>query len=533
MDNENYDNEEEGLEESTSGGEEIQGVSSRPKQKRGLNGMISKGTSRVVRGFLEGMKQVILLAARHPIVLVAIIIIIIFILIWIVLGKETGKEVTNNIDKTIGNLEGIDPEALDLYKKKRSLMLLKVSEVNKLYDSFISDEDITGEVKRSMKAVIGLNEVENKKVTTTTPSGDSTVGETLHDITCSDTGNVSEEELIQISKVVQSACGLDKSYEEYLPMASLIVNRLKLKICAIKKNNQLPGIIDDATQFPSITNNTFNRADTSKDSMAYKAVLNAFNGEDPTGGATFFQKAGSGDLGTKNYEKIYSAKSVSSDKNNYYTYWKKKGQKDIKAGAYKGFKCETMGNYIPYIQNDDRWGAIRCFDNDMSSQGCAPTSVAVILSYLNLVIPSYDGATSVNIATGGEYKSPKDNVMQPVEVAKIIYDNPQYYVPGTGTDWSFFPYVFKDLCGLEGVQVGTAREALTYLQKGYVGVASCAPGLFTSGGHIISILGEKDGKILVHNVNSSNNDGYYAPSDLESGAPGNIRQFWLYKKPSK
>lgn len=501
------------------------------KTKVKMKGKVANGARKVVKGAVTGMKQVLMFAISHPWILLILLFIVIMVCIWFLIAQEMTDSVTKSVDDFVNNTEGIDDAAKDLYNSKHSLLLLKVSEVNKMYDSFMADEGNSGDLKTSMKAIIGTNEVENKKATSGGTSPTSPV-ENNHNITCSATGIYKDEELIQISRVVQATCGLNKEYEEYLPMAAMIVNRLKLKICGLKRTNKLPGIIDDPTQFPAISTDAFNNADASQEAVAFKAILSAFNGEDPTGGATFYSKASDKKWDKQSYEKVYSAKKVSSDKDNYYVYWKKKGQKTIKKGPFAGFECESTGNYIPYIQNDPRWGAVRCVNNGMSSQGCGPTSVAVILAYLNIVIEGYDGVESVNLVTNTPYKTAKDGVMEPVEVAKIIYDNPGYFT-SDGVSWSFFPYIFQTICGLDGVQVGSSQEALKYLEQGYVGVASCAPGLFTSGGHIIAIMGAKEGKIQVHNVNSSNNDGYYPPSELETGAAGNIRQYWLYKKTSK
>ena len=65
--------------------------------------------------------------------------------------------------------------AKGLYESRHSLMLVKLSEINEMYDKFIKDKTVPGNIKTAMKTKVGKNDVEKKKAKA---ANDTSVGET-------------------------------------------------------------------------------------------------------------------------------------------------------------------------------------------------------------------------------------------------------------------------------------------------------------------------------------------------------------------
>lgn len=198
-------------------------------------------------------------------------------------------------------------------------------------------------------------------------------------------------------------------------------------------------------------------------------------------------------------------------------------------------KEKVSGDYLAFRQGaSEPWRYVTLYDNTMGYQGCGPTSIAIALTKMSMLIPKYDGSTLHGYTAG------KDGIMQPSEVGKFMIDN-NYYVGGQGMSWEFPNFVFYKTLGLEGeiVESGNAKRVLELLKQGWVGVASSKKGFFSRGGHIISIVENDGDKIVIVDPSNGARDGAYTVAQLNNeekmpkieaakGVYANIRRYWMY-----
>lgn len=133
------------------------------KNKAGKAGR--DAAKRAGKAVFQAVKSLVMFLVSNPMILAVIIIFVILAMIWLVLAEELTKKVTTSVDKYILNSTTIDSTAKDLYVNRHSLLLLKISEINEIYDSFVSDKSVTGDIRRAMKIKVGKNNVEKKKAT--------------------------------------------------------------------------------------------------------------------------------------------------------------------------------------------------------------------------------------------------------------------------------------------------------------------------------------------------------------------------------
>lgn len=198
------------------------------------------------------------------------------------------------------------------------------------------------------------------------------------------------------------------------------------------------------------------------------------------------------------------------------------------------------GTFPKYRQgNPEVWSSWKYYSDTLAMQACGPTSLAIILAGLGLVIPGYDG-----ISLHGN-SSPEDGIMTPPEVCAYSLAVGGHTSSGAMT-WSF-PNVIMSNFGIEVITYGSgsAEEVLNLLKQGYCGIASTSTGFFTSGGHIIAVVGANsdDGGNTIGIVDPANSirDGFYTVDQLngnaempaEKGKNGktnaNIVKWWIFK----
>lgn len=131
------------------------------KNKAGKAGR--EAAKQAVKATFNAVKSLVMFIVSNPIILVVILVILFIAMIWFILSEMLTKKVTASIDKYIMNSTTIDSTAKDLYINRHSLILLKLSEINELYDAFIKDKSVTGDIRRAMKIKVGKNNVEKKK----------------------------------------------------------------------------------------------------------------------------------------------------------------------------------------------------------------------------------------------------------------------------------------------------------------------------------------------------------------------------------
>ena len=131
-----------------------------------------------------------------------------------------------------------------------------------------------------------------------------------------------------------------------------------------------------------------------------------------------------------------------------------------------------------YLQYQDPWGSKAYGDGTIRKNGCCPTCLAMVFSYL----------CQKNI--------------YPDDVAG--WAGNKYYVNGAGTSWGIFTPASSHW-GVTCTNIGKSEASMVKaLRDGKLVVASMGPGTFTKGGHFIVLTGiTESGKIRVNDPNDS------------------------------
>ena len=205
-------------------------------------------------------------------------------------------------------------------------------------------------------------------------------------------------------------------------------------------------------------------------------------------------------------------------------------------GTNTGKGTKLLGKYqglTYYSQMDSRWGSIPYTSigdksQTIKSSGCGPTSAAMIIS------------------------SSKGAITPPV-TAQLAKDN-GYRTANNGTAWGYWNFI-ADYFDFD--YFASTYNYNTMIQKlktdknkdgisDYFVVASCSYGLFTSGGHYITLMGF-DGKIIVYDpyyyagkfdtasrraakVTTKGNIAYVTESAFKTY--GNAQCYWIYSNDS-
>ena len=153
------------------------------------------------------------------------------------------------------------------------------------------------------------------------------------------------------------------------------------------------------------------------------------------------------------------------------------------------------------LQWDERWGYASYGENMIAISGCAPTSLAMVISGLT-------GDTSIT----------------PYKVAKYAEDN-GFYVDGTGTSWSLMTSG-SEFFGIDSKQISLSKDNIfSELENGHPIIASMREGDFTTAGHFIVLTGVSNGKIKVNDPNSKKRSSLLWDYDrLES----QIKNLWSF-----
>ena len=164
-------------------------------------------------------------------------------------------------------------------------------------------------------------------------------------------------------------------------------------------------------------------------------------------------------------------------------------QEDISYdGDITGNGMSLLGPYqglTYYNQGDSRWAnipytSIGNYSQTMKSSGCGPTSAAMVVS------------------------SSKGTIL-PTTMAQLFVDN-RYRTANNGTAWAAFPFI-ADYFNFNEYRVTSNFDTMTsYLrqdkdndgQADYFVIASCGSGLWTSGGHYITLVRDAGGTITVY-----------------------------------
>lgn len=125
------------------------------------------------------------------------------------------------------------------------------------------------------------------------------------------------------------------------------------------------------------------------------------------------------------------------------------------------------------------WSSVAYGNGTIASSGCAPTSLAMVISYLI------------------------GNRVTPADV--VSWTGNRYYVSGKGSSWNIFPACASNWA-ISCQNLGKSTAGMTAaLSSGKPVIASVGPGTFTKGGHLIVLRGiTEDGKILVNDPSDNN-----------------------------
>ena len=173
-----------------------------------------------------------------------------------------------------------------------------------------------------------------------------------------------------------------------------------------------------------------------------------------------------------------------------------------KSGKVFSETIDVRRGEIPLLlQWDERWGYASYGENMIAISGCAPTSLAMVISGLT-------GDTSIT----------------PYKVAKYAEDN-GFYVDGTGTSWSLMTSG-SEFFGIDAKQISLSKDnVFSELENGHPIIASMREGDFTTAGHFIVLTGVSNGKIKVNDPNSKKRSSLLWDYDrLES----QIKNLWSF-----
>lgn len=160
----------------------------------------------------------------------------------------------------------------------------------------------------------------------------------------------------------------------------------------------------------------------------------------------------------------------------------------------------TKGKYPLLLQYDTRWGYGMYGDDVIAINGCGPTSLAMVIA----------GLTGRNDIT-------------PYDVATYSYQNGHY---ANGTSWSLFTKGVNNY-GIIGTELSLSKSAMiSELEQNHPIICSMSKGDFTTTGHIIVIVGVKDGKFIINDPNSKERSNkLWSYEKIKS----QIRNLWSFK----
>ncbi|CCZ57737.1 putative uncharacterized protein [Clostridium sp. CAG:762] len=160
------------------------------------------------------------------------------------------------------------------------------------------------------------------------------------------------------------------------------------------------------------------------------------------------------------------------------------------------------GDYPLLLQYDKRWGYAYYGEYNLAISGCGPTTIAMVVA----------GLTGRNDVT-------------PYTVAKYAMEN--NYYSESGTKWALMKEGIKHF-GIKSRELNNSKKLIfKELEKGHPIICSMKPGIFTTTGHFIAIVGIKDNKFIVHDPNSKKKSkGLWSYEEIKD----EIRNMWVFEK---
>lgn len=116
-------------------------------------------------GLKVALKKLLMLVVSHPVVFLVILGIIVLAIIVFVIMEQLSSSATSNVDSYISSItDSMDEAAKEAYNKNSSLLLLKVSDINDMYDAYMKSDTVGNDLKTIMQTVFGTNSVEGSAV---------------------------------------------------------------------------------------------------------------------------------------------------------------------------------------------------------------------------------------------------------------------------------------------------------------------------------------------------------------------------------
>ena len=139
-----------------------------------------------------------------------------------------------------------------------------------------------------------------------------------------------------------------------------------------------------------------------------------------------------------------------------------------------------------FIQWDKQWGYLDYTGSVAGLAACGPTCMSMIM-----------------------YHFTRDPMYTPAYMMKFAESNPSWAVKGYGTQWAFFKEGGKalglDVKELNSDQMKSEKQIAKVLESGRIIVMNVKPGIFTTVGHYMLVVGYEDGKFRVNDPNSPTN----------------------------
>ena len=136
-----------------------------------------------------------------------------------------------------------------------------------------------------------------------------------------------------------------------------------------------------------------------------------------------------------------------------------------------------------FIQWEKQWGYLDYTGNVAGLAACGPTCMSMIM-----------------------YHFTRDPKYTPAYMMKFAESNSSYAVKGYGTQWAFFKLGGKKLGlnvkELNSDQIASEKAIANVLKSGRIIVMNVKPGVFTTVGHYLLVVGYEDGKFRVNDPNS-------------------------------
>lgn len=148
---------------------------------------------------------------------------------------------------------------------------------------------------------------------------------------------------------------------------------------------------------------------------------------------------------------------------------------------WEGTYGEDIGermNMPLYLQYDPTWGKKPYGGGTISANGCGPTCIAMVFSYI------------------------RNESIYPDDI--VDYTGNRYYQPGAGSSWQIFSACASQW-GIRCTYLGKSQNAIIEaLSNGKPVIISVGPGTFTKRGHFIVLTGvDGEGRVTVNDPNDN------------------------------